>query len=461
MVISPASLRHDEQATLDKLMKLHAAKQERNQVRRSYHDAKNVLQSLGIAIPVELETLNVVLGWPRIAVEAIASRCVLTGFTTPDGGDLGMDQIIDDNDLIVGAEVAHNTAGRYGAHLAFVTAHAPGEVNISLRPATHATALWDASRKRISAALSIIATDIIGRVTAANMYLPGRIVTLERTASGWRAQRVATRYPGVPVVALRHAPDDDHPLGTSRITRDVMALTDSAMRTWARSEVAAEFFSAPQRYLINASKEVFADDKTGEQRSQWESIIGRIWAIPPNEDLPEGAKVEVGEFKAASQDPHMAQLRQIAANFAAATKIPAEMLGVKQEANPQSEGALAILERPLVTEAQRAIRVFGVGWRQVAQLALMTRDGLEEPSPEARTLRPTWLDPALPSKQQAAAAVVAQVNAGILPADCDVTLEQLGYDKPTIERLRQHRAQAGPDALSQLAAAMNRQNPVA
>lgn len=460
MVTGTWRLEHDEEKALQELLYCHSLKQRVNAVRDAYYRAKNTLKSLGIAIPVELEGINVVLGWPYKAVAALAKRCVLTGFATPSGGDLGLGQVIYHSDLEVGAAVAHNGAARYGCHLAFVT---PEEdqagVRVWLRPATHATSIWDYRRHAPRAALSIQDVDLVTRQPRdLNLYLPGKIVRLVRTATGWVPERYRQRYSGVAVVPLRHEPDDEHPFGTSRITKPVMALTDSAMRTWARSEIAAEFFSAPQRYLIGASRDIFADDATGELRSQWESIIGRIWAVPASDD-PEAPAPTVGQFAAASQQPHMDQLRQIAALLAAEISVPAEMLGIKQDANPSSEGALDVLERPLVMAARDAIRTFGVDWRRVAILTVQVRDGLDEPTDELLSIRPTWMDPAMPSATQAAAAVAQQVNAGILPADSDIALERLGYSRAEIDRIQEHRRQAAPSDVARLADALTRQQP--
>lgn len=461
MVTATFHLQHDEEKALWDLLHYHNLKQGTNADRDRYYRAKNVLKSLGIAIPVELEGINVVLGWPYKAVTALAKRCVLTGFATPSGSDLGLERIMYDSDLEVGAAIAHNGSARYGCHLAFVTLgeERGGGVRVWLRPATHATARWDYRRHAPRSAMSIQDNDpITGLPRELNLYLPGKIVRLTQSSTGWVPERFPQRYPGVPVVPLRHEPDDEHPFGTSRITKPVMALTDSAMRTWARSEIAAEFFSAPQRYLINASRDVFTDDNTGELRSQWESIIGRIWAIPPS-DNPDDPDIQVGQFAAASQQPHMDQLRQIASLLAAEISIPAEMLGVKQDANPSSEGALEVLERPLVTAARDAIRTFGVDWRRVAMLAIQIRDDLDTPGEELLSIRPTWMDPAMPSATQAAAAVTQQVTAGILPADSDIALERLGYTRPEIDRIREHRATATPSDVARLTDVLSRAQP--
>lgn len=456
---STLQLRHHEEKALLELQILLRQKQALNAKRDRYYDAKNVLQSLGIAIPTELEGIDVVLGWPRKAVTALAKRCVLTGFSTPQGSDLGLGQMMLDSDLEVGSNMAHNESARYGAHWIFCTLAEEGEVQLWLRSAKQATCLWDHHRRAPRAALSVQAvSQVTGQPTSVNLYLPGETIRLDWAASGWVPQRFPQRFRGVPVVPLRHEPDTEHPFGTSRITRSVMALTDSGMRTWARSEIAAEFFSTPQRYLVGVSKEIFADDATGELRSQWESIIGRIWAIPPNEN-PDDPQPQIGQFAAASQQPHMEQLRQIASLLAGEINIPAEMLGIKQDANPTSDGALEALERPLVMAARDAIRTFGADWRRAAMLAVQIRDGLDEPTSELLTLRATWMDPAMPSATQSAAAITQQVNAGILPADCDIALERLGYSRAEIDRIQEHRKQAAPSDVARLTDVLSRTQP--
>ena len=98
-------LRHHEEKALLELLAQLQVKQVMNRRREHYYGAKNVLQSLGIAIPTELEGIDVVLGWPRKAVTAVAKRCVLTGFSTPQGSDLGLGKVMWDSDL----EVDSNT----------------------------------------------------------------------------------------------------------------------------------------------------------------------------------------------------------------------------------------------------------------------------------------------------------------------------------------------------------------
>ena len=56
---------------------------------------------------------------------------------------------------------------------------------------------------------------------------------------------------------LVYRPSLDRPFGKSRITRAVMSITDSAVREALRTEVSAEFFTTPQKYLLGADEELF------------------------------------------------------------------------------------------------------------------------------------------------------------------------------------------------------------
>ena len=66
-------------------------------------------------------------------------------------------------------------------------------------------------------------------------------------------------------------------------------------------------------------------------------------------------------------------------------------------------------------------------------------------------MRAKFRDASTGTKAAASQAVVEQVKNGILPADSEVTLEALGYDDVTIQRIvaDRRRAQAG-DRLAQL-----------
>ncbi len=435
-------LEHDEQKSFDAMVAQLNRCGPRNRVRKAYYDAKVGLKSLGIAIPQELEGIDSVLGWPALAVDKLAARCKLQGYTSPSSSDFGLSDIFAANDMTVGAAQAHLAAMQYSVSFAFVTAGDPSagepEVLITVSSALNATGLWNPRTRALDAGLSVLGRDQAGRISAANLYLPYKIVHVEKQPSGkWRAHRVPTKHRVPRVVPIRYRPSLDRPFGRARINRPIMSLTDSAIRTYVRSEVAAEFFSSPQRYVLNATKEAFMKGD-GTQQSQWESILGRIWTLSRDPEDPDSPEPQVGQFPSSSQQSHTDQLRSLAMFFSAETSLPATALGVLHD-NPGSAEERLAAERELNLLADGAVEVFGVDWRKVGLHALMVRDGLDEPTPEMLSLSTKWADPAMPSRAAVTDAVLKLVSGHIVPARSDVALEMLGLDPLTVERVRADR----------------------
>ena len=102
----------------------------------------------------------------------------------------------------------------------------------------------------------------------------------------------------------------------------------------------------------------------------------------------------------------------------------------------------------LNADAESAHEPFGAAWVDAMKMAVEIRGGSAE---GLELLTTKWRDPATPTKAAAADAVMKMVSAGVLPPDSSVTLEQLGFDQTTIDRIvaDRNRSQAG-DRLSQL-----------
>src|SRR5690606_38856407 len=235
------------------------------------------------------------------------------------------------------------------------------------------------------------------------------------------------------VEPLTFRPELDRPFGHSRISRAVMSLTDSGVRTILRSEVSAEFFSSPQRYALGAEEGAFAGDS-----AKWKAVMGRMLSISRDE---EGEIPTLGQFPQQSMEPHLAHLRALAAMFAGETGVPVSSLGIIHD-NPSSADAIYAAKEDLVVEANAANRVWGSALRRAATTAVMLRDGLTEAPGELRALQAKWRNPATPSVVSASDAMLKQVQAIPWIAESDVARESMGYDQATIERLVADRRRA-------------------
>lgn len=411
-----------------------------NETRRRYFEAKQSVRHLGIAIPPQLQSFETVTGWPYKAVKALASRVKLGGFAAPgvDLDEFEVDAIWAENRLGIEAHHAHMSALTYGVAFVAVMAGGAGEpasVIRALSP-TATTALWDANRRRASAALSVVTAEA-GYPTEWILYLDDKVVTGAFIQGRWVLDVQAHSLGRCPVVVLAYDSSPEYPFGRSRITQGVMRITDEAIRTSLRMEVSAEFYSSPQRYLLGADESAF-QNADGSMADAWKAITGHVLAIGRDED---GEVPTVGQFQAASMQPHTEMLRTIGAKFSGETNIPLNALGIIHD-NPASDAAMHTAYLDLNADAESAHEPFGAAWVDAMRMAVEIRGGSAE---GLELLTTKWRDPATPTKAAAADAVMKLVSAGVLPADSAVTLEQLGFDQTTIDRIvaDRRRSQAG------------------
>lgn len=409
-----------------------------NRTRKQYMEAKQKVQSLGIAIPPSLNSFETVLGWPYKAVKSLATRIKLGGFAIPgqDINDFGVDKIWAENRLGIEATHAHMSSLTYGPSFVVAMAGGDGEPKAVIRTLSplSTTAVWDPVKRRAVSALTVISADE-GTPDEFILYMEDEIITARFVRGRWLLERSET-LGHCPVHVMAYDSSPEYPFGRSRITQGVMKMTDEAIRTSLRMEVGAEFYSAPQRYLLGADESAFTD-QYGNKRTGWDAILGRMLAIGADED---GNKPTVGQFQQMSMQPHESMLKTIAAKFSGETNIPVNALGIIHE-NPASDAAMHTAYLDLNADAESAHEPFGTAWVAVMKDAIQIYNDGVLPE-EIAMLTTKWRDPATPTKGASAAWAKTLVEAGILPADSEVTLELVGFDQVTIDRIMQHRRQA-------------------
>ncbi|QRY51737.1 phage portal protein [Mycolicibacterium septicum] len=445
-----AGLTDDEKSILDELFRCWTVKLQRNILRAQYYDHKNVLKNLGIAIPPHLACIDMALGWPAKSVDVLARRCKFERFTTPkDGGNDPLDIIpmLNQNDFTMELPQAITSTFVHSCTFQTITkgdtSIGEPEVLINSQSAMFGAGLWDFRRRRLRAAFSVTNSDECGRVTEWLMFLPG--VTIRgRWDRHWEIERYAHTLDRLPVEVLPYQPRLDRPFGRSRITRSVMGLTDSALRTLMRMEIGAEFYSSPQRWIMGADETMFTNPD-GTQQSQWQALMGRIWAAPAIED--DGSTLpQVGQFNASSPTPHTEQLRSLAAMFASETSLPLSELGIVHD-NPSSAEAIEAAERALIIEAKFAMDCFTPRLVRAIQTALQIREGWDEMPPEVERLSVRWSAPENPVQSAAADAFSKVLGAMPELAKSPVAMEKvLDWDESTIQRAMEDMRRAKEEA---------------
>lgn len=442
-----AGLDAPTQKLLTDLINLWRKKRDRNFVRAQYLDGKNLLKDLDIAIPPSMKDVEVAVGWPEKAVYGLAHRCMYDGLVAPDGSDdpFELRSLLRDNRFDI--ELPQAIASALAQSVSFVTT-TPGDASageppvvVMMHSAMWATGLWSRTKRALDAGLLINDVDDLERPTQFTILTAQEFIVCTLGPRGWYAEDVIPHALGrVPMEALPYRPTLDRPMGRSRISRKVMSITDRAVRTALRMEVAAELFSAPKFLLLGANEEAFLDGN-GNPIPLWSWYLGRMNAISRDE---EGEVPELEKISAESPEPHVAMMRQLAAEFAGETSIPLSSLGIVQD-NPASAEAIFAGREDLVIEATNTNRVFGAALARVMQNAVLLRDGgsAQGMPDELQQLSIKWRNPALPSVVTSSDAMVKQISAMPKIAETSVALEELGYTDEQITRMEADWRRAG------------------
>lgn len=393
-----SSVRGLPQAELDLLNKLLAVwgeKQEKNYLRIKYYEMKNAVKDLGIAIPDPLKNMSLVVGWPAKAVDCLAIRSRFDGFTFSDNTDHGLKDILDANQfkLLYRQAVTDELINS----CSFVTVSAGGEneppVVLNVYSAVDAAGLWDRRRKRIRAGLTVVDTETDDNSTEerpvwVNLYTDTDVWEIRETESGWTSRRNphGMGRPLIEPMAYK-ANTTYRPFGRSRITRSVRCITDAALRANLREEVASEFSTAVQKYILGVEDDFFEDN------DKLDAYIGNVLALTPNND---GEIPRVGQFSQTGVQPQIESIRTLAARFAGETSIPVTELGIIHD-NPASYEALITMYSSLITECEDMNERNGEALKVVGKMMLAILNGKSywELDDVERSIVCEWKDPSL------------------------------------------------------------------
>ena len=416
------SIGDDETALINFHLNRLTAYNVKNKIHEAYHEGKVRLRNLGTAVPPELQDIETVVGWPGSVVEVLDERLDWLGWASDNGNVLDLDTVFLDNMLDVEGGQGHLDGLIYGTYFVVVGSGYDGEPSplITIESPKTMTGEWDGRIRRLSSALSIDGEEA-GRVNAVTLYLPNENISLYTKDGVWKVEDRDEHNAGRVLVAQGvNRPRAGDPAGRSEITRPLRAYTDAAVRTMLGMEVHREFYQAPQRYALGVDGDAFTD-KDGNVKTGWEAVMGRMLALPRDED---GELPVVGQFAQSSPQPYLSQVQGLAQLVAGEAGIPSTYLGFYSE-NPTSADAIRAAEARLIKRAERRQASFGRTWREVGALALLVRDG--EIPEEYRTVYAKWRDPATPTRSAAADEATKLVGAGILPPDSSVTYDRLGF----------------------------------
>lgn len=474
-----SGLSDDEVKKLNKLLYVWQIKLSRNKLKKEYYEGKNPIKNLGIAIPPDFTNIDMVVGWPAKAVDSLAVRSSFDGFTFAGDENEDISAIIKDNDF---KNLYHEATTSELIHsCSFLTVSKGGsnepDVLLNAYSALNAAAIWNFRTKRIDCGICIvdISKDKLVQVpTWVNFYTSDYTIEIKRDSNDrWRVTNRHKNPHKRPLMEpLVYRPTLDRPFGKSRISRAVMSITDSAVRTALRTEIASELYTAPQKFLLGVDEGIFDNqsdesedgenegvkpNKQAIRKSKFEAYYGSIFAVTPNEngDIP-----QFGQLSQMTMQPHTDYMRSLAARFSGETGIPISSLGVIHD-NPASAEAIHAEREDLIIEAESLNATNGNSLRNIGLLVTAIQQGKSvfELTDEEKSITPNFKSPDRPSVVSQADAI--SKHASMLPwlTETRVILEKLGYNEEEIERLLTEKRKAeGRNLIYQIRGATNAQN---
>lgn len=453
-------LTEDETVTLNLLVKQLHDRMRRNKLRADLYDGRNAIKKVGTVIPPQYYRLGLALGWAAKGVDGLARRCRLYRMVWKDGDldDLGMQDLADANFLFSELAQARTDSLIHGVSFLVTTRGEDDEpkVLVHARDALNATGTFNARTRRLDDFLSVTSWDG-NRVTGFNLYMPGVIVSAEKSQGKWELiDRQEHRW-GVPVEPLIYRSRPSRRTGRSRITRAAMSHQFAALRALVRLEGHMDIYAIPQLILLGASDRIFKNPD-GSYKASWQVALGRVLGIPDDEETEDKqlARADVKHISAQSPQPHIADLNALAKLEAREFDLPDHDFALTDMANPTSAEAYDKSLGNLIAEAEGAMDDWSVPIRRTVTRALaMWNDENEVPGAWS-TIKPKWGRPEHVSRAAEADAGAKQLAAVPWLADeaPEVALELLGLDDLQIERaLAARRRAAGRAVLAALAAA--------
>ncbi len=341
----------------ERLKKKLNSKQSRVATRYEYYDQKVKQRPIQPDMPLSLQMLNSVLGWCGKAVDSLADRIVLYGFEN-DNFDLIRIYQMNNMDILCDSAVLAAMIG--SCAFIYIAADETGFPRMRVIDAYNATGEIDPVTRMLTEGYAVLERDEKGNPILEAHFVPHTTTYYPVDGEPYSIDNPAPYPLLVPII---YRPDATRAFGHSRISRACMNIVNAAMRTVARSEIASEFYSYPQRYVLGMSEDAERFDK-------WRVAMSSVFRVDKDED---GDHPVVGQFQQQSMTPFADEIRMLAGLFAGETGLTLDDLGMPSQ-NPSSSEAIKASHEQLRLTARKAQRTFGSGFLNAGYLAACVRD---------------------------------------------------------------------------------------
>lgn len=444
----------NEQIKMQNLLNVFNLHNGKNIEKDKYYEGNISLASvnLGIALPRNMQGLEIGCAWGAKTVDVLAARSMFDGFVSESGTDIDeLTEIVENNNLIAEYMKATRDELKYGC--TFATLSADPEIGVKIRfhsPQT-AAAVWSGEKGRIDYGFAIIDTvpanenATLWTPSIINLYTDDAVWVLTCKNNIWSAEGFPHKMGRPLMEAMIWNSTSSKPFGRSRLKEPIRRLIQGYVRTIANATIGLEFATSPQKYMLGVSDDQY-DTIVNDKFRQY---VGSIIASTTNPET--GEKPTFGQLVQGNISPHVEMIRILSTQFSAATGLSVTDTGVVNEANPTSSDAIIAQTQTLIGMAEQLNAGNGNALRIIAQMALAiqnntTIDGLAY---EQSNIVAHFKNPAMPSVAATTDAAVKIASSRPTFAQTDTFLEMIGFDQADIRRIKaQERRFAGFEILS-------------
>lgn len=357
---------------IDYLRRRLADKQTRVLLRYKYYEMKNNAQDFSSLAPEKFKGLKETVGWCAKAVDSLADRLQFDEFQN-DEFNLSEIFLSNNQDILIDSAVL---SALISACSFVYIREDNGYPRLQVIDGSNATGIIDPVTNLLTEGYAVLERDSMGVVKTEAYFMAGMT---EIYSHGVLVQRIPNAAPYALLVPIIYRPDAKRPFGHSRISKACIAYTQTALRTIKRSEVSAEFYSFPQKYVLGLSED-----------AEFNNRLATISSFLNFTKDGDGDHPIVGQFQQQSMTPYTEQLRTLASLFAGETGLTLDDLGFATE-NPSSAEAIKAGHENLRLTARKAQRTFGTGLLNVGYLAVCIRDRYAYQRDAFRDTKVAWL----------------------------------------------------------------------
>ena len=330
--------------------------------RYKYYEMKNGMHYMSTVIPERFGWMTSSPGWCANAVDSLADRLQFRAF---QDDNFDMQGIFDMNNPDVLFDSAILGALISSCDFIYISQGENGIPRLQVIDGGNATGIIDPITGLLTEGYAVLERDDANSPFSEPVleayFTPDNTHFLRKGDRQWKV--VANPAPYPLLVPIIHRPDAMRPFGHSVISRAAISYTQAALRTIFRSEVSAEFYAFPQKYVTGLEPDA-------EGFENWRATISSFLRFDKDED---GDHPVLGQFQQQNMQPFTDQLRQFASLFAGETGLTLDDMGFLQD-NPSSAEAIKAAHEKLRLKARKAQRDFGSGFINAGYLAACVRD---------------------------------------------------------------------------------------